>query len=65
MPVSWLKLLSFSFGAAVAALTGTLFAALNASVFPLTFYFVTPDHRLHDGDPRRAGQPGRASCSAR
>jgi ABC-type branched-subunit amino acid transport system permease subunit len=40
MPVNWLKLLSFSFGAAVAALTGTLFAALNASVFPLTFYFV-------------------------
>ena len=39
MPVSWLKLMSFSFGAAVAALTGTLFAALNASVFPLTFYF--------------------------
>jgi ABC-type branched-subunit amino acid transport system permease subunit len=40
MPVNWLKLMSFSFGAAVAALTGTLFAALNASVFPLTFYFV-------------------------
>jgi ABC-type branched-subunit amino acid transport system permease subunit len=40
MPVSWLKLMSFSFGAAVAALTGTLFAALNASVFPLSFYFV-------------------------
>jgi branched-chain amino acid transport system permease protein len=40
MPVNWLKLLSFSFGAAVAALTGTLFAALSASVFPLTFYFV-------------------------
>ena len=39
MPVNWLKLLSFSFGAAVAALTGTLFAALNSSVFPLTFYF--------------------------
>ncbi|MGH3001303.1 MAG: branched-chain amino acid ABC transporter permease, partial [Gaiellaceae bacterium] len=39
MPVNRLKLLSFSFGAAVAALTGTLFAALNASVFPLTFYF--------------------------
>jgi branched-chain amino acid transport system permease protein len=39
MPVNWLKLLSFSFGAAVAALTGTLFAALGASVFPLTFYF--------------------------
>jgi branched-chain amino acid transport system permease protein len=40
MPVNWLKLTSFAFGAAVAALTGTLFAALNASVFPLTFYFV-------------------------
>jgi branched-chain amino acid transport system permease protein len=40
MPVNWLKLLSFAFGAAVAALTGTLFAALNANVFPLTFYFV-------------------------
>jgi branched-chain amino acid transport system permease protein len=40
MPVNKLKLLSFSFGAAVAALTGSLFAALNASVFPLTFYFI-------------------------
>ena len=40
MPVNWLKLMSFSFGAAVAALTGTVFAALSASVFPLTFYFV-------------------------
>jgi ABC-type branched-subunit amino acid transport system permease subunit len=40
MPVNWLKLLSFAFGAAVASLTGTLFAALAASVFPLTFYFV-------------------------
>ncbi|HKP18256.1 MAG TPA: branched-chain amino acid ABC transporter permease [Gaiellaceae bacterium] len=41
MPVNWLKLMSFAFGAAVAALTGTLFASLNASVFPLSFYFVT------------------------
>jgi branched-chain amino acid transport system permease protein len=40
MPVNWLKLMSFSFGAAVAALTGTVFAALNANVFPLSFYFV-------------------------
>jgi branched-chain amino acid transport system permease protein len=39
MPVSWLKLMSFAFGAAVAALTGTVFAGLSASVFPLTFYF--------------------------
>jgi branched-chain amino acid transport system permease protein len=39
MPVNWLKLMSFAFGAAVAALAGTIFAALNASVFPLTFSF--------------------------
>jgi branched-chain amino acid transport system permease protein len=37
MPVDWLKLLAFSFGAAVASLTGTLFVALNASVFPTNF----------------------------
>jgi branched-chain amino acid transport system permease protein len=40
MPVNWLKLTSFAFGAAVAALTGTLFAALSGSVFPQSFYFV-------------------------
>jgi ABC-type branched-subunit amino acid transport system permease subunit len=39
MPVSALKLLAFSFGAAVAALTGVFFASLNASVFPQTFSF--------------------------
>lgn len=39
MPVNWLKLMSFSFGAAVAALTGTLFAAVNANVFNLSFNF--------------------------
>jgi len=39
MPVNMLKLMAFSFGAAVAALTGTLFASINASVFPLTFSF--------------------------
>jgi ABC-type branched-subunit amino acid transport system permease subunit len=40
MPVNWLKLMSFAFGAATAALTGTLFASANTSVFPLEFYFV-------------------------
>ena len=39
MPVNWLKLMSFAFGAAIAALTGTFVAALNASVFPLSFSF--------------------------
>jgi branched-chain amino acid transport system permease protein len=41
MPVNWLKLLAFASGAAVAALTGTLNAALFGNVFPLNFYFVT------------------------
>ena len=41
MPVNWLKLIAFSCGAAVAALTGTLNAALYGNVFPLSFYFVT------------------------
>ena len=39
MPVNWLKLMSFAFGAAIAALTGTFVTALNASVFPLSFSF--------------------------
>jgi ABC-type branched-subunit amino acid transport system permease subunit len=39
MPVNLLKLMAFSFGAAVAALTGTLFSAVSTSVFPLTFSF--------------------------
>jgi ABC-type branched-subunit amino acid transport system permease subunit len=39
MPVNWLKLLSFAFGASIAALSGTLVSALNASVFPLSFSF--------------------------
>ena len=39
MPVNLLKLMAFSFGAGIAALTGTVFASLNASTFPLTFSF--------------------------
>ena len=39
MPVNSLKLMSFAFGAAIAALTGTFVTALNASVFPLSFSF--------------------------
>ncbi len=39
MPVGALKLMAFSFGAAVASLTGVLFASLNASVFPQSFSF--------------------------
>ncbi|MBM3679157.1 MAG: branched-chain amino acid ABC transporter permease, partial [Actinobacteria bacterium] len=39
MPVNRLKLMAFAFGAAVAALTGGIFASLNAGVFPQTFAF--------------------------
>src|SRR4029453_13389074 len=39
MPVNWLKLMSFAFGAAVAALTGVLFSSLNPCAFPVTFSF--------------------------
>ncbi len=39
MPVNWLKLTAFAFGAGTAALTGTLVTALNGSVFPQTFEF--------------------------
>jgi branched-chain amino acid transport system permease protein len=34
MPVNWLKLLAFATGAAIAALTGTIFAAEQGAVFP-------------------------------
>ena len=37
MPVNWLKLMAFAFGAAIAGLTGTLFAALNTAVFSADF----------------------------
>jgi branched-chain amino acid transport system permease protein len=39
MPVNSLKLMAFAFGAATAALTGTLAASLNGSVFPQDFEF--------------------------
>ena len=37
MPVNRLKLVAFAFGAAIAGLTGTLFAALNTAVFAADF----------------------------
>jgi ABC-type branched-subunit amino acid transport system permease subunit len=41
MPVNRLKLIAFSFGAAIAGLTGTLFAALNTAVFAADFDVAT------------------------
>jgi branched-chain amino acid transport system permease protein len=37
MPVNWLRLLAFAFGAGVAGLTGTLAAPLRTGVFPTDF----------------------------
>ena len=37
IPVNALKVMAFSFGAMVAALAGTLFAAQQGSVFPTNF----------------------------
>ena len=59
MPVNLLKLMAFSFGAAVAALTGTLFAAAADERLPAHVLVPARDHRLHDGDPGRAGEPRR------
>ena len=59
MPVNLLKLMAFSFGAAVAALTGTLFAVAQRERLPAHVLVPAADHRLHDGDPRRPGQPRR------
>ena len=36
MPVPWLKLMAFSFGAGVAAMTGAIFVSLEGAVFPGT-----------------------------
>jgi branched-chain amino acid transport system permease protein len=38
IPVNWLKLLAFMFGAATAGLTGTIFAAFQINIFPEDFY---------------------------
>ncbi len=40
IPVTWLKLMAFAFGAMVAALAGSIYAAQQISVFPTDF--VTP-----------------------
>ena len=59
MPVNWLKLLSFAFGASIAALTGTLGRGPERERLPALVLVPAPDHHLHDGDPRRLRQPGR------
>ena len=56
IPVNRVKLMAFAFGAMVAALAGTVFAAQQISVFPPDFNTAVPDPDLRRADPRRGGQ---------
>ena len=59
MPVNLLKLMAFSFGAAVAALSGDAVRSAQRERVPAHVLVPAPDHRLHDGDPGRPGEsPG-------
>ena len=53
MPVNRLKLIAFAFGAGVAGSPGRSSRRSTRRVFPTDFDFAAPDHRLHDGHPRR------------
>ena len=64
MPVNLLKLMAFSFGAAVAALTRHAVRVAQREHVPAHVLVPAADHRLHDGDPGRPGQPRPASSSA-
>ena len=55
IPVNRVKLMAFSFGAAIAALAGTVFAAQQISVFPTDFDTPYPDPHLRRAHPRRVG----------
>ena len=63
MPVPWLKLMAFSFGAAIASLTGTLVRRPQRGRLPRQLRSLAADHDLRDDDPGRSRQPGR--CGAR
>ena len=62
MPVPWLKLMAFSFGAAIAALTGTLVRRVERLRVPGQLRSHAADHDLRDDDPRRHRQPGRGGA---
>ena len=66
MPVPWLKLMAFSFGAAIASLTGTLFVALNGAVFPGNFdlSLLVPDEAACVQRRLPLRRPGRSSSSS-
>ena len=56
IPVNRVKLMAFAFGAMVAALAGTVFAAQQISVFPTDFNTAYPDPDLRRAHPRRRRQ---------
>ncbi len=57
MPVNSLKLMSFAFGAAIAALTRDVRHRVERERLPALVLVRRPDHHLHDGHPRRLRQP--------
>ena len=62
IPVNAVKVMAFSFGAMVAALAGTMFAAQQGSVFPTNFsaQIADPDLRLPGARRRRQHRRGGA-----
>ena len=65
MPVNLLKLMAFAFGAARRSAHRHALRVAQRERLPAHVLVPAADHRLHDGHPRRAGQHGRASPSAR
>ena len=59
MPVNLLKLMAFSFGAAHRGAHGHAVRVAERERVPAQLLVPARDHRLHDGDPRRPGQPRR------
>ena len=65
MPVNWLKLMSFVVRRGGRGAHRHALRRAERERLPAHLLLRAADHRLHDGDPRRLRQPGRASCSAR
>ena len=63
MPVNRLKIMAFAFGAGIAGLAGSVFAAAQTGAFPQNFIDAGADPDLRRRDPRRHGEP-RPGCSS-
>ena len=58
MPVNRLKLMAFAFGAVGRRADRDVRDGAQRERVPRELRVPAPDHRLHDGDPRRRGEPG-------